>query len=74
MASIQLDSDQESTDGEETNWSPATDSLASLTPELLLYRAARAHNLPVMCQAVALGANLDWKNEREDNRSLPCTI
>jgi len=69
VASIQLDSDQESTDGEETNWSPATDSLASLTPELLLYRAARAHNLPVMCQAVALGANLDWKNEREDNRS-----
>merc|ERR1719500_1496624 len=47
VASIQLDSDQESTDGEETtSWVCPTDSLAALTPELLLYRAARAHNLP----------------------------
>jgi len=70
VASIQLDSDQESTDGEETNsWVCPTDSLAALTPELLVYRAARAHNLPVMCQAVALQADLDWQNQRENSRS-----
>ena len=25
------------------------------------FRAAAAHNLPVMCQAVALGADLEWR-------------
>ena len=44
-------------------------SLAALTPELLLYRAARAHNLPVMCQAVALRSDIDWINSRENRRS-----
>ena len=28
---------------------------------LLCFRAAAAHNLPVMCQAVALGADLEWR-------------
>jgi len=70
VASIQLDSDQESTDGEDTtSWVCPTDSLAALTPELLLYRAARAHNLPVMCQAVALRSDIDWINSRENRRS-----
>ncbi|XP_023330565.1 arf-GAP with coiled-coil, ANK repeat and PH domain-containing protein 1 [Eurytemora carolleeae] len=66
VASVELDSDQESTDGEsETSWNPPVDSVANLTPELLLFRAARAHNLPVMLEALALGANMDWKYRGE---------
>jgi len=62
VASVELDSDQESTDGEgETVWSPPHDRLDMLTPDMLLYRAARAHNLPVMLQALALGADTEWQ-------------
>eukprot|EP00092_Neocalanus_flemingeri_P015121 GFUD01016338.1.p1 GENE.GFUD01016338.1~~GFUD01016338.1.p1 ORF type:complete len:839 (-),score=276.93 GFUD01016338.1:342-2858(-) len=62
VASVELDSDQESTDGEgETVWSPPHDRLDTLTPDMLLYRAARAHNLPVMLQALALGADTEWQ-------------
>lgn len=63
VANIELDSDQESTDGEEESDSALLSSeilLAKLTPHHLLYRAARVHNLPVMNQALALGANPDW--------------
>ena len=49
VASLELDSDQESTDGEgEESWTPPTDPLHLLNPNMLLYRAARAHNLPVL--------------------------
>ena len=49
VASLELDSDQESTDGEgEESWAPPTDPLQLLNPNMLLYRAARAHNLPVL--------------------------
>ena len=84
MTSMELDSDQESTDGEgEMSWVAPSDRRALLSPELLLFRlvrqkkywnfrsemaltliyprAAAAHNLPVMCQAVALGADLEWR-------------
>jgi len=62
VASVELDSDQESTDGEgETVWSPPQDRLDMLNPDMLLYRAARAHNLPVMLQALALGADTEWQ-------------
>ena len=66
-----------STDGEgEMSWVAPCDRRALLSPELLLFRcntcfvqflsflcfrAAAAHNLPVMCQAVALGADLEWR-------------
>jgi len=62
VASVELDSDQESTDGEgDTTWSPPQDRLDVLNPDMLLYRAARAHNLPVMLQALALGADTEWQ-------------
>ena len=35
-------------------------TLGKLTPDHLLYRAARMHNLPVMAQALALGAEKDF--------------
>lgn len=36
---------------------------------MLLYMAAAAHNLPVMCEAFALGANKAWVNPKDLNRS-----
>jgi len=70
VTSMELDSDQESTDGEgEMSWVAPCDRRALLSPELLLFRAAAAHNLPVMCQAVALGADLEWRNANEDGKA-----
>ena len=66
VASIELDSDQESTDGEDhvcgSEEGDIDDLLdvGKLTPDHLLYRAARVHNLPVMAQALALGGEKDF--------------
>ena len=64
VASVELDSDKESSDGEggeEFVWTPPQDRLDQLTPDMLLFRASRAHNLPVMLQALALGADTEWQ-------------
>ncbi len=68
VANIELDSDQESTDGEEdasstpSSSSSSVQTLSKLTPNHLLFRAARVHNLPVMSQALALGADRDFED------------
>ena len=57
VASVELDSDQESTDGEDEGagaWVPPSDPLTLLNPDMLLFRATRAHNLPVMLQVCTL--------------------
>ena len=59
LANVEIDSDQESTDGEEAAVQ-AGDPMNKLNANLLLFRAARVHNVPVMAQAVALGADRDW--------------
>lgn len=43
--------------------------MANLNPNLLLYKASAVHNLPVMCQALALGANKLWRNEDDFKRT-----
>lgn len=60
-----LSSDQESTGGEDSELFPADEDLSKLNPNLLLYKAAAAHNLPVMCHALALGASKNWINQDE---------
>jgi Arf-GAP/coiled-coil/ANK repeat/PH domain-containing protein len=35
----------------------------------VLYKAATAHNLPVMCQALSLGADKNWQNPDNLNRT-----
>ena len=52
------DSDQESTDGEESQ--TEQDISDPLNPNRLLFRSARVHNLPVMSQALALNADPNW--------------
>lgn len=43
--------------------------MSTLKPDMLLYRAAAAHNLPVMCHAIAVGADRNWKNPKDKERT-----
>lgn len=45
------------------------EDIANLNPNLLLYKASAVHNIPVMCQALALGANKLWRNEADLKRT-----
>lgn len=45
------------------------EDISKLHPDLLLYKAAAAHNLPVMCEALALGADKLWSNAEDRSRS-----
>lgn len=65
---IVLSSDQESTEGEDNSILEEED-ISKLHPNLLLYKAARAHNLPVMCEAFAAGADLNWCNSEDQERT-----
>ncbi|XP_044260319.1 arf-GAP with coiled-coil, ANK repeat and PH domain-containing protein 2 isoform X1 [Tribolium madens] len=65
---IDLSSDQESTAGEGEDTVEEED-IDKLHPNLLLYKAAAAHNLPVMCEALALGADKQWINLDDRGRS-----
>lgn len=65
---IDLSSDQESTGGEGDDTVEEED-IDKLHPDLLLYKAAAAHNLPVMCEALALGADKQWIHLEDRGRS-----
>jgi len=45
------------------------EDMSTLGPDMLLYRAAAAHNLPVMCHAIAVGADKNWKNTNDNGRT-----
>jgi Arf-GAP with coiled-coil, ANK repeat and PH domain-containing protein len=78
-------SDQESTSGEEdvlgkliktlfnviilTFISTDEEEIDKLHPNYVLYKATTAHNLPVMCQAISLGADKNWENPDNLNRA-----
>lgn len=66
---IEFSSDQESTGGEEDEEPLDEEDISKLNPDLLLYKAAAAHNLPVMCEAFASGADKYWKNPEDKGRS-----
>ncbi|XP_037947536.1 arf-GAP with coiled-coil, ANK repeat and PH domain-containing protein 2 isoform X2 [Teleopsis dalmanni] len=65
-----LGSDQESTEGE--NEPEVLDEIpfSKLDANLMLYKASKVHNLPVMCMAFALGANKHWRNVSDFNRTF----
>ncbi|KAG7188432.1 hypothetical protein KM043_008078 [Ampulex compressa] len=67
-SSLELSSDQDSTAGEEEEFTDEED-IENLHPEMLLYKAAAAHNLPVMCAALAAGADKLWSNINDRGRS-----
>ncbi|XP_014097855.2 arf-GAP with coiled-coil, ANK repeat and PH domain-containing protein 2 isoform X1 [Bactrocera oleae] len=64
-----LGSDQESTDGEVEPEILDEVPFSKLDANLMLYKAAAVHNLPVMCMAYALGVNKHWKNPNDHNRT-----
>ncbi|XP_076240360.1 centaurin beta 1A [Calliopsis andreniformis] len=66
--SLELSSDQDSTAGEDEEFTDEED-IENLHPEMLLYKAAAAHNLPVMCAALAAGADKSWLNVNDRGRN-----
>ncbi|XP_050457957.1 arf-GAP with coiled-coil, ANK repeat and PH domain-containing protein 2 [Cataglyphis hispanica] len=65
---LELSSDQDSTAGEDEEFT-AEEDIENLHPDILLYKAALAHNLPVMCAALAAGADKLWSNVNDKNRN-----
>lgn len=45
------------------------EDISKLDPNLLLYKAAMAHNLPVMLKALAVGADKQWINTEDSGES-----
>lgn len=68
LGPLELCSDDDSTGGEDEDQIDEED-ISNLNPDILLYKAAIAHNLPVMCEALALGADKNWINVNNDCRS-----
>ncbi|CAL4079837.1 unnamed protein product, partial [Meganyctiphanes norvegica] len=66
---ITLISDDNSTEGEDEIGHVTEETLSSLSPNLLLFRACEAHNLPVMCHSLALGADKNWHNPDHNSRT-----
>jgi len=66
---IDLSSGEDSTAGDDENDIAEEEDISTLHPDRLLYRAAQAHNLPVMCEALALGADKQWINTEDNARS-----
>ncbi|KAM4758486.1 arf-GAP with coiled-coil, ANK repeat and PH domain-containing protein 3 isoform 1-T1 [Cyanocitta cristata] len=45
------------------------EDLRELHPGLLMYRAAQARNLPLMAEALAHGAEINWVNDEDENKT-----
>lgn len=45
------------------------EEIDKLSPNYVLFKATMAHNLPVMAQAISLGADKNWENPENLNRS-----
>ncbi|KAM9299140.1 arf-GAP with coiled-coil, ANK repeat and PH domain-containing protein 3 [Gastrophryne carolinensis] len=45
------------------------EDLRELHPGLLMYKASRARNLPIMAEALANGANVNWVNDEDENKT-----
>ncbi|XP_008553293.1 arf-GAP with coiled-coil, ANK repeat and PH domain-containing protein 2 [Microplitis demolitor] len=67
-SNLELSSDQDSTAGEEEEFADEED-IENLHADMLLYKAAAAHNLPVMCTALAAGADKMWCNVNDRGRT-----
>lgn len=45
------------------------EDLRELHPGLLIYKAAQARNLPLMAEALAHGAEINWVNDEDENKT-----
>ncbi|XP_045583437.1 arf-GAP with coiled-coil, ANK repeat and PH domain-containing protein 2 isoform X2 [Procambarus clarkii] len=62
-------SDDNSTDGEDPTGHVTEEPALSLTPDLVLFRACEAHNLPMMSHSIAVGADKNWHNPDENGQT-----
>ncbi|VVC29719.1 Arfaptin homology (AH) domain/BAR domain,PH domain-like,Pleckstrin homology domain,Arf GTPase [Cinara cedri] len=70
ISAYALSSDDDSTISDcETEKDVGEEDMSTLGPDMLLYRAALAHNLPVMCHAMAIGADKNWRNPNDNGRT-----
>uniref|UniRef100_A0A1B6G7X6 Arf-GAP with coiled-coil, ANK repeat and PH domain-containing protein 2 n=1 Tax=Cuerna arida TaxID=1464854 RepID=A0A1B6G7X6_9HEMI len=69
QTSIELSSDEDSAGDEEEGEAVSMEDLSKLGADLLLYKASAAHNLPVMCLAMAEGADKGWRNSEDNGRT-----
>ncbi|XP_069804866.1 arf-GAP with coiled-coil, ANK repeat and PH domain-containing protein 3 isoform X5 [Dendropsophus ebraccatus] len=54
----------------ETEQEPSDpEDLRELHPGLLMYKASRARNLPIMAEALANGANVNWVNDEDESKT-----
>jgi hypothetical protein len=60
-------SDEEDEDGVEAEQNLV--DMSELSENMVLYRASAVHNLPVMCLAIARGADKNWCNEKDLDRT-----
>ncbi|XP_053378624.1 arf-GAP with coiled-coil, ANK repeat and PH domain-containing protein 2-like [Mercenaria mercenaria] len=70
LPDFQLDISSESSGTEEdakstTSW----EDMSTLDPNMLLFKAAQARNLAVMLEAIANGAETNWVNTQEDDKT-----
>jgi Arf-GAP with coiled-coil, ANK repeat and PH domain-containing protein len=52
-----------------TDFPADEEEIDKLSPNYVLFKAATAHNLPVMMQAISLGADKNWENPENLNRT-----
>ncbi|XP_068096707.1 arf-GAP with coiled-coil, ANK repeat and PH domain-containing protein 3 [Hyperolius riggenbachi] len=61
---------EESSGEAETEQDPSDpEDLRELHPGLLMYKASRARNLPIMAEALANGANVNWVNDEDESKT-----
>ncbi|XP_043919137.1 arf-GAP with coiled-coil, ANK repeat and PH domain-containing protein 3 isoform X4 [Protopterus annectens] len=62
-------SEESSGEGEIEPEPSDSEDLRELHPGLLIYKASRARNLPVMAEALAHGADVNWVNDEDENKT-----
>ncbi|KAJ8320218.1 hypothetical protein KUTeg_001805 [Tegillarca granosa] len=69
--SLDLESseDSELEDNEDNKSTTSWEDMSKLDPNMLLYKATQARNLPVMLEALANGADPNWVNEDEEGKT-----
>ncbi|XP_043919135.1 arf-GAP with coiled-coil, ANK repeat and PH domain-containing protein 3 isoform X2 [Protopterus annectens] len=69
-------SEESSGEGEIEPEPSDSEDLRELHPGLLIYKASRARNLPVMAEALAHGADVNWVNDEDENKTplIPAVI
>jgi len=70
FADFELDVSSESSGTEDDNKSTSSwEDMSALDPNMLLYRAAQVRNVPVMLEALANGADINWTCAQDGDRT-----